>query len=112
MIVDKGSFEPFGKVSLSVQQVLNCGIGTCFVGGSSLAVFDFFLNNYAVPWGCAVYTATSPLQATCSDVQNCSTCYPGKPCFAVEPVKYFADDWGFITGPQQMKDQIMNYGPI
>jgi len=112
MVVDKGSFEPFGRVSLSVQHVLNCGIGTCFVGGSSLAVFDFFLSNYAVPWGCAVYTATSPLQATCSATQICSTCYPGKPCFAVDPIKYYAEDWGTITGPQQMKDQIMNFGPI
>lgn len=113
MVVDSGSFEPTGKVTLSVQQVLNCGIGTCYVGGSSLAVFDFFVKNYAVPWGCAEYTATSLLEASCSPIQICSTCLAlDKPCQAVEPVKYYAEDWGYITGPDQMKDQILNHGPI
>lgn len=110
--VDNDKFDPTSRTTLSTQQVLNCGIGTCFSGGSSLAVFEFFQRKYAVPWGCAVYKATSPSNPDCTDMQVCSTCWPNTGCEVVEPIKYHVKDWGHITGPRQMKDQIYNHGPI
>ena len=110
--VDNGQYTPTSRITLSTQQVLNCGIGTCDAGGSSLAVFEFFQRKFAVPWGCAVYKATSPSNPECSDMQVCSTCWPGNKCEAVKPIQYKIKEWGIIQGPKQMKDQIYNHGPI
>jgi hypothetical protein len=74
MYVDRGKLDVTSKVTLSVQMLLNCGVGTCDTGGSSLAVYDFFVKKYAVPWGCAVYLGTTPDEPTCSPIQQCSTC--------------------------------------
>lgn len=110
--VDNNMFDPTTRTTLSTQQVLNCGVGTCDAGGSSLAVFEFFIQKFAVPWGCAIYKATSPINPMCTDMQVCSTCPPEGDCEVVKPIEYHAKEWGVVTGPAQMKDQIFNHGPI
>lgn len=118
--VDKGETGPYTKVTLSVQQVLNCGIGACPEGGSSFSVFAFLQKQKAVPWGCQVYRASSPpfYERTCSDIQNCATCEPDgslvkSKCYPVEEYeKYGIKEYGVVMGAQAMKTEIMNNGPI
>lgn len=68
---------PQSHLTLSVQQVLDCGIGSCKQGGSPIQVFKFFDDHYSVAQGCNIYRGESPKygKAVCNDYQNCATCF-------------------------------------
>lgn len=120
MRVDAGLGGPYTKTTLSVQQVLNCGIGSCQEGGSSFSVFQFFKEKGAVPWGCQVYKASSPpfYERTCSDIQNCATCSPDGSLLKskCEPIQdhenYKIKDFGVVSGAVEMKKEILANGPV
>lgn len=102
--------------TLSVQQVLDCGIGSCEDGGSYFNVFKFFYESGgAVPFGCNIYTASSPRPSnrTCSAYQNCGT-HPIRT--KTETIKDYQKvevlEYGFISGATNMKKEIMARGPI
>ena len=92
------------KTDLSIQYLLNCGIGSCSTGGSHFRVYSYIYKKYAVPLGCAVYTGTSPSpgEAVCSNVQECSAFLPENKEVQVPqtPIQYKIKNWGMVQGPQ------------
>lgn len=84
------------EINLSVQYLLNCGseiAGSCR-GGSSTGAFEFIHENGFIPYDtCQPYIACSTdsseegfcahVDATCSPLNTCRTCWPGEPCAAV-----------------------------
>lgn len=118
--VDSGNISPRNRVTLSTQQLLNCGVGSCDRGGNHLTVYDFIQKNEAVPLGCQLYSASSPpfFERKCSKMQVCADCdsdgCPEKSkCFTVAKYKkYKIKSYGIVRGPLQMKTEILRNGPI
>jgi cathepsin X len=115
------SFDgPSNRWTLSAQQILNCGVGSCHEGGSAAQVYSFIQKNGVVQWGCQVYTASSPpfYDRTCSNIQQCATCWPDgslekSKCVPVKKYqKVMVSEWGAVKGVKDMMNEIYNRGPI
>lgn len=107
---------PIALTTLSVQQILDCGIGSCGSGGSFYNVHDYLYNSGgAVPFGCNVYRAESPPidQRTCSAFQNCGTFTWFKESQTIKNFKKIKIvEHGLIVGAENMKKEIQARGPI
>lgn len=119
-LTKKGDLGPHNRRTLSAQNILNCGIGSCTEGGSSNNVFDFIQKNGVTQMGCQVYTSSSPpfYERTCSPLQKCATCWPDgsldkSKCIPVTDYKmYGVKEWGVVSGAEDMKKEIATNGPI
>ena len=111
---------PGSKVTLSVQSLLNCGVGTCEDGGSTQTAYKFVFDKAAYPNGCNFYKAESPApgDAVCDAMATCSQCLKDTTtspvvCAPIEkPPEFGIKAYGKISGAEQMKREILNEGPI
>lgn len=106
------------RAGLSVQNVLNCGVGSCTDGGSLGQVYEFAGSNGISEYGCMNYQATSPAEgeAVCDDIANCINCWGTADkfkCWGVKTyTKWYAKEWGIVKGSVEMKKEIFARGPI
>lgn len=115
--------DKFPTVALSPQAVINCRAGGSCEGGNPAAVYEFAAKVGVPDVTCMVYEAEDqgPIQ-DCSlpDIDLCRDCTwpppaPGdKPnCWAKKKFKrYFAEEYGYVSGAKQMKKEIWKRGPI
>ena len=106
------------RTSLSVQNLLNCGIGSCEEGGSLGGVYEFANQNGVSEYGCFNYQAKSPPadKRTCSDLDQCVNCWGTADkfkCWGVQQyIKWHAKEYGTVSGSENMKKEIFARGPI
>lgn len=116
--------KAYANLALSVQYILNCrGAGGDCHGGDALQLYKFINQNGIPHVTCQPYDAnddgslddcTKPNKLICKD---CTWPPPklgeeGK-CWAKEKFRrYFAEEFGGITGTQDMKKEIFQRGPI
>lgn len=113
----------FPDIALSVQAVINCGVGggSC-EGGNPLSVYRFAHNTGIPEDSCMPYTARDPLEYSCSPVQRCMDCARPAPdnmtvdtstCWAVENyTNWRVAQYGRVNGAERMKLEIFARGPI
>jgi len=103
------------RVFMSVQAVINCGIGDCEKGGEDYDVY-VFAHDHGVPsYGCQVYTALTPGEQTCKGDQLCKDCpfFGEGPCHEVKSyTNWRSSEYGHIKGADNMKKEIFARGPI
>ena len=112
-ILHNGSFP---VLSLSPQVIINCKAGGSCDGGNPGPVYEFG-KKYGIPDDtCQQYIAKNPEKFSCSPVQVCQTCSGAvgtQNCTAVEnPKRWFVKEYGYVAGPNSMKTEIYNNGPI
>eukprot|EP01086_Lenisia_limosa_P006413 TRINITY_DN25211_c0_g1_i1.p1 TRINITY_DN25211_c0_g1~~TRINITY_DN25211_c0_g1_i1.p1 ORF type:complete len:279 (+),score=78.85 TRINITY_DN25211_c0_g1_i1:3-839(+) len=95
---------------LSVQEVISCaGAGSCH-GGNLIGVYSYAKRNGLVDETCNNYQS---IDTPCDQMNRCGTCPPGKPCYPVNNERvYYAKDYGYVEGTENMKVEIMKNGPI
>jgi len=115
--------DKFPNIALSPQAVINCRAGGSCEGGNPAAVYEFAASVGVPDVTCMVYEAVDqgPIQ-DCSkpDIDLCRDCTwpppaPGeKPnCWAKKKFKrYFAEEYGYVRGVENMKKEIWKRGPI
>ena len=112
----------FPTLALSPQVIINCNAGGSCNGGDPLGVYEF-ANSQGIPdESCQNYVAKNPESFDCSDIQQCKTCVPPAPspeetgeakCSAVKNfTRYYANEYGRVSGVAQMKAEIYLRGPI
>ena len=109
-IMRKGEFP---DINLSIQVILNCGqsAGTCY-GGTALGAYEWVAQHGIPDETCQVYQADD---FSCTNENICKICGypPGGKCNAVETYKkYFVDEFGPVSGVNDMKAEIYRRGPI
>ena len=105
-----------GKVvrSLSVQALLNCGVGNCEKGGNPHDALTF-INKYGLPEeGCQHYQAQTPAHESCSAVNNCASCSGSsiftQNCSDVKNYKRWKIyNYGSVAGATNMSMQLLNH---
>jgi len=112
------------QIMLARQVVLNCGTnessdhyaGSC-QGGTDKGVYNYMMKVGLPDETCQQYDATdhecSPLR-TCMNCDNKASLKPGQDmCYPVTRYgKFFAQEWGPVTGVDNMKAEIFRRGPI
>jgi len=103
------------RVFMSVQTLLNCGVGSCTEGGDPYDAFTFARDHGIPAYGCQSYTASDPAETTCSDMQKCLDCpfFGEGPCHAVKSyTNWRVSEQGRVNGADNMKKEIYARGPI
>ena len=112
------------RVSLSVQQVINCGGGGNCQSGSLSGVFKYGYFNFLVGLGCQAYQATDTLNSAskgnsgkCSSQNICMDCekdgFGKSSCFAKPRYqKWRVSEYGKVRGEIEMKKEVYARGPI
>ena len=104
------------RVTLSVQSLLNCGIGSCALGGGLYEAYMFAHSSGVPEYGCNGYLASSPADTTCSGQNVCQNCWGTADKFTCwEPrqyTKWYAKEHGWVTGALDMKKELHARGPI
>lgn len=102
-------------VSLSVQNLLNCGLGTCEKGGDPLNVLIFIHKFGVSDESCQNYQGKTPAKENCSNINSCATCKGMLYNSRCEEVKNYKRwkilDYGTISGVEDMKNEL-KWGPI
>jgi len=115
--------DKFPTVALSPQAVINCRAGGSCEGGNPAAVYEFAAHVGVPDVTCMVYEAVDqgPIDdCTKPNIDLCRDCTwpppnPGdKPnCWAKQQFKrYYADEYGYVSGAENMKKEIYKRGPI
>jgi len=103
------------RTFLSAQVLINCGVGDCEHGGNASDAFAFAKQNGIPEYGCMNYVAKTPSDTTCQSLDVCRNCpfFGGGDC---EPVKSYrnwrAEQYGKVSGADNMKKEIFARGPI
>jgi len=115
------------RVTLSVQNVLNCGIGNCEQGGSLYEVYMFAHTHGITEYGCNLYLAESGKNdiyladsgkegPKCDGTNVCRNCWGTADIYnCFEPTaykKWYAKEHGWVTGASDMKKEIFARGPL
>ena len=105
-IARKGAFP---QVYLSVQEVLDCGNGTC-MGGEPHSVYKFAHDQGIVDESCSPYQS---IKGNCTAENKCKVCDYHQECHAVTGYKVWrVGDYGSLSGRDKMKAEIYKNGPI
>ncbi len=97
----------------NIQVILNCATdiaGSCD-GGDDMGVYQYLQQTGIPDSTCMQYAATD---MACTPINTCRTCVPGTGvCSAVTNyTKYFASQYGSVSGEQNMMAEIYARGPI
>jgi len=115
--------DKFPNLALSAQAIINCRAGGSCEGGNPASVYEFAASVGVPDVTCLVYEAVDggPVE-DCSkpDINLCRDCTwpPPNPgdtpnCWAKKEFpRYFADQYGYVRGVQDMKKEIWKRGPI
>jgi cathepsin X len=116
---------PTREVNLAVQVVLNCdkesgtgpksqGTDNGCHGGDMITAYKFIADHGLPEETCQLYEATGrDTGNTCTDIDTCMNCAPGKGCSAQPKYnKYFADEYDAVSGVEAMMSEIYQRGPI
>ena len=100
-----------------MQAVINCRAGGSCNGGSLSGPYAFAQSHGIPEMGCQVYTASNPAKQSCSAIQRCMNCKWGQnytqQCWSISTyTSWYTSQYGRIVGPDQMKAEIYNRGPI
>jgi cathepsin X len=104
----------YPRTFLSAQVLIDCGIGSCEMGGDALDAYHFAHEHGLPEYGCRNYIAKTEEQ-NCTAIQRCSNCpfFGGGDCFAVDHYQNWkVDQYGEVNGVDAMKSEIFNRGPI
>lgn len=111
----------FPPLALSVQALINCGVGSC-EAGDPLAVHEFAESHGIPEDSCQNYLAADPPAAACDPLQVCKICAGPSPppgedwpqnCTAITTYRNWKiSAHGRVSGVDQMKAAILNEGPI
>ena len=77
-----------------------------------------FIRHEGLPEvGCQLYEAKDPGFTTCSAIQRCETCTRNSQgesvCSAVKDYKkWYIKEYGFISGADNIKKEVLKRGPI
>lgn len=94
--------------------ILNCAqqaAGTCG-GGDDSAVYKYMHDTGIPDQTCQSYLAVDD---KCSAMTTCKTCSPSGDCYAIPAsnyTNYRVGDFGPVTGPDAMMQEIYARGPI
>merc|ERR1712194_240662 len=105
------------RTTLSVQNVLNCGVGSCENGGSLYDVYMFAHSHGITEYGCNIYLAESAKAgSTCDGTNVCQNCWGTADKYNCwEPTaykKWYAKEHGWVTGHGDMKKELFARGPL
>jgi cathepsin X len=115
--------DKYPSLALSPQAIINCRAGGSCEGGNPAAVYEFAAQVGVPDVTCMVYEAVDqgPIEdCTKPHIDLCRDCTwpppnPGdKPnCWAKKQFKrYFAEEYGYVSGAENMKKEIYKRGPI
>jgi len=115
--------DKFPSLALSVQAVINCRAGGSCEGGNPAAVYEFAKEVGVPDMTCMIYEAVdggpikdcrSPHIDLCRDCTWPPPALGEKPnCWAKKNFKrYFAEQYGYVSGADNMKKEIWKRGPI
>ena len=112
----------FPQIALSPQVIINCDAGGSCEGGDPMGVFEFAHSTGIPDETCQNYEAKDPSSFDCSDIQQCKTCHGPAPregetgddkCAAVTSfTRYYVNEYGSVSGADNMKAEIYLRGPI
>lgn len=112
------STKNLNRVNLSVQNILNCGVGSCEEGGSHADVYEFAHTHGVTEYGCFNYQAKSPAKGerNCTEMDTCINCWGTADKYTCWSPKqhpiWYAKEFGFVSGHVDMKKEIFARGPI
>uniref|UniRef100_A0A0N5AS62 cathepsin X n=1 Tax=Syphacia muris TaxID=451379 RepID=A0A0N5AS62_9BILA len=94
---------------LSPQEMIDCGgQGNC-QGGDPGSVYEYGHDHGLVEEGCNNYKAVN---GECNPFHRCGTCWQDS-CFAIRNyTRYYVNDYGQLSGRENMMKEIQEYGPI
>lgn len=85
--------------------------------GTFLGALNFIRHEGLPEVGCQLYESRDPGFTQCSALQRCKTCTAdaqgNSVCTPVENYKkWYVKEYGFISGPQNIKKEILKRGPV
>jgi len=106
--------------------MVNCNAGGSCNGGNPVGVYEYAYRHGIPDSSCMQYSATNidfgnPHKTRCEPIDICRDCKSPAPaedkdgqenCFAVPYKPYYASDYYYVSGVNQMKADIYKYGPI
>lgn len=107
--------QNIGRTFLSVQVLINCGIGSCELGGDAADAYAYASNVGIPEYGCQNYIAKTPESQSCSATQKCLNCpfFGEGPCTAVTNYSNWkAKEYGKVSGATDMKKELYARGPL
>jgi len=115
--------DKFPNLALSAQAVINCRAGGSCEGGNPAAVYEFAAKVGVPDVTCLIYEAKDggPVEdCTKNDINLCRDCTWPPPEVGEKPncwaktnfTRYFADEYGYVSGVLDMKKEIWKRGPI
>jgi len=115
--------DKFPNLALSPQAIINCRAGGSCEGGNPASVYEFAAKIGVPDVTCLIYEAKDggPVE-DCSkpDINLCRDCTWPPPQVGEKPncwakknfTRYFAEEYGYVRGVQNMKKEIWKRGPI
>lgn len=116
--------KKYANIAFAAQTIINCRAGGSCEGGNPAGVYEF-MNKIGVPHvTCMNYDAGDHVAVEdCSkpDMGVCRDCTwppaeagkPGENCWAKQNfTRYFVNEYGTISGAENMKKEIYKRGPI
>merc|ERR1739844_431775 len=116
--------KKYANIAFAAQTIINCRAGGSCEGGNPAGVYEF-MNKVGVPHvTCMNYDAGDHVAVEdCSkpDMGVCRDCTwppaeagkPGENCWAKQNfTRYFVNEYGTISGAENMKKEIYKRGPI
>merc|ERR1711915_855510 len=115
--------DKFPNLALSPQAIINCRAGGSCEGGNPASVYEFAAEVGVPDVTCMVYEAIDdgPVEdCTKPDINLCRDCTWPPPEIGEKPncwakkdfTRYFADEYGYVRGVEDMKKEIWKRGPI
>lgn len=117
------SGDKFPSLALSVQAIINCRAGGSCEGGNPAAVYEFAKEVGIPDMTCMLYEAVDegPIKDCRSPhIDLCRDCTWPPPALGEKPncwakknfTRYFAEQYGYVSGAKNMKKEIWKRGPI
>jgi len=115
--------DRFPSLALSAQAIINCRAGGSCEGGNPAGVYEFAAKVGVPDVTCLIYEAKDggPVEdCTKPDINLCRDCTWPPPEVGEKPncwakknfTRYFAEDYGYVSGVKEMKKEIWKRGPI